>query len=123
MFLDEPTSGLDGTSSLEVMTLLKREAIEHHKCIVVVIHQPRNEIFQLLDDLLILKHGRTMYCGSCYHFVEDIVPTLDPIVPGLYNPRPEAALSPLSLAHLHTVLAPLREREREREREIHCCVS
>lgn len=79
IFLDEPTSGLDGTSSLEIMTMLKTEASTFGKCVVAVVHQPRNEIFELVDELLVLKAGRTMYCGSCHSFLQDVLPYLAPI--------------------------------------------
>lgn len=79
IFLDEPTSGLDGTSSLEIMTMLKTEASSYGKCVVAVVHQPRNEIFELVDELLVLKAGRTMYCGSCHSFLQNVLPFLAPI--------------------------------------------
>ena len=47
------------------MTLIKNEALLHGKCIALVIHQPRNEIFYLLDDLLLLK---VIISSSYYHF-------------------------------------------------------
>jgi hypothetical protein len=43
------------TNLIPVMTLIKNEALLHGKCVALVIHQPRNEIFNLLDDLLLLK--------------------------------------------------------------------
>lgn len=76
LFMDEPTSGLDASSSLEVMTLIKNEALLHGKCVALVIHQPRNEIFHLLDDLLLLKGGSTLYYGSVAWFRENIIPQL-----------------------------------------------
>lgn len=37
------------------MTILKQEAQIYGKCIVVIIHQPRNEIVNLFDDLILLS--------------------------------------------------------------------
>ncbi|KAJ3361847.1 hypothetical protein HDU91_003704, partial [Kappamyces sp. JEL0680] len=63
LFLDEPTSGLDSTSSLEVMDMLDKIS-KIGMTIVAVIHQPRAEIFNKFDDvLMIAPGGRTAYLG------------------------------------------------------------
>eukprot|EP00439_Symbiodinium_sp_Y106_P048645 s4315_g6.t1 len=53
LFLDEPTSGLDATASLMIVQQLKRMA-RLGVTIVMVIHQPRYDLFTLLDDVLLL---------------------------------------------------------------------
>ena len=63
LFLDEPTSGLDATSASSIMTTLKalsRLGIT----VVTIIHQPRQEIFESLDTLLLFAAGRMIYQGS-----------------------------------------------------------
>ncbi|KAL9655604.1 hypothetical protein ABK040_002268 [Willaertia magna] len=64
LFLDEPTSGLDSASSKEVCEALQAIA----KCginVITVIHQPRFEIFNMFDTLLLLgKGGKTVYLGK-----------------------------------------------------------
>lgn len=63
IILDEPTSGLDAATALSIMKLLKsisRMGIT----VICTIHQPRSDIFQLLDDLLILVSGRQVYLGQ-----------------------------------------------------------
>ena len=63
LFLDEPTSGLDATSASSIMKLLKalsRLGIT----IVTIIHQPRQEIFDSLDSILLLGAGRMIYQGQ-----------------------------------------------------------
>ncbi|GLI80379.1 hypothetical protein PoHVEF18_008733 [Penicillium ochrochloron] len=63
LVLDEPTSGLDATAAHSLMKLLhsiSRRGIE----VICVIHQPRVEIFDLLDDLLVLNAGEQMYLGK-----------------------------------------------------------
>ena len=66
LFLDEPTSGLDATSSLSVMKLLK--ALSHlGVTIVTIIHQPRAEIFDCLDNVMLLAEGRQVYRGKTQH--------------------------------------------------------
>ncbi|KAJ3331205.1 hypothetical protein HDU76_003790 [Blyttiomyces sp. JEL0837] len=63
VFLDEPTSGLDATSALDVAEILKSIS-RLGLTIVSVIHQPRVEIFDRFDDvLLIAPGGKTAYLG------------------------------------------------------------
>ncbi|KAI9745242.1 MAG: hypothetical protein M1818_001520 [Claussenomyces sp. TS43310] len=63
IFLDEPTSGLDATSASSIMTTLK--AISRLGItIVTIIHQPRREIFESLDSLILLGQGRMIYQGE-----------------------------------------------------------
>lgn len=63
IFLDEPTSGLDATAAASVMRLLKALA-RVGLSVVVIIHQPRPEIFDLLDDLVLLGNGAVIYQGA-----------------------------------------------------------
>eukprot|EP00602_Paraphysomonas_sp_CaronLab_P010018 CAMPEP_0185037034 /NCGR_PEP_ID=MMETSP1103-20130426/30908_1 /TAXON_ID=36769 /ORGANISM="Paraphysomonas bandaiensis, Strain Caron Lab Isolate" /LENGTH=1442 /DNA_ID=CAMNT_0027574831 /DNA_START=372 /DNA_END=4697 /DNA_ORIENTATION=- len=77
LFLDDPTRGLDASSSLEVMTVVQNEAMIQGKCIVVAMHQPRNELFELLDDLILIKGGKTIYCGSAFDFKSYIFDQLE----------------------------------------------
>jgi len=63
LFLDEPTSGLDSTAALSVCETLKNIA-GLGMTVVAVIHQPRYEIFESFDDILLLAPGgRTAYIG------------------------------------------------------------
>ncbi|CRG82822.1 ABC transporter G family member 43 [Talaromyces islandicus] len=62
LVLDEPTSGLDAQSALSLILLLKslsRKGIS----VICVIHQPRIEIFESLDSVLLLGSGKTVYFG------------------------------------------------------------
>lgn len=62
IFLDEPTSGLDATSASSIMRTLK--AISRlGMTVITIIHQPRMEIFEMLDDLLLLGNGQQIYEG------------------------------------------------------------
>mmetsp|Transcript_27289 Transcript_27289/g.65361 ORF Transcript_27289/g.65361 Transcript_27289/m.65361 type:complete len:727 (+) Transcript_27289:282-2462(+) len=63
LLLDEPTSGLDATTARSLMTTLKDLAQLGHS-IAVVIHQPRTDIFKMIDNLLLLSKGRVVYNGS-----------------------------------------------------------
>lgn len=63
IFLDEPTSGLDSNAALEVCKTLRAIA-DLGLTVVAVIHQPRLEIFNTFDDLLLLAPGGvTAYIG------------------------------------------------------------
>ena len=62
IFLDEPTSGLDATSASSIMRTLKAIA-RLGITVIVVIHQPRLEIFEMLDSLILLGNGRMIYQG------------------------------------------------------------
>ena len=63
LFLDEPTSGLDSTSASSIMTILKAVS-RLGITVVTIIHQPRHEIFEALDSVLLLGAGRVIYSGK-----------------------------------------------------------
>ncbi|KAK8014377.1 hypothetical protein PG990_007673 [Apiospora arundinis] len=63
IFLDEPTSGLDATSAVSMMRTLQAIA-RLGLSIIVIIHQPRMEIFEMLDSLILLGNGQLLYEGS-----------------------------------------------------------
>ncbi|KAK2008231.1 ABC transporter [Colletotrichum eremochloae] len=63
LFLDEPTTGLDATSAFQLVRTLKRLAIKG-RTVITTIHQPRSEIWDLFDNLIILTKGSPVYSGS-----------------------------------------------------------
>lgn len=62
IFLDEPTSGLDATAASSIMRTLKAIA-RLGISVIVIIHQPRMEIFEMIDDLILLANGQIIYEG------------------------------------------------------------
>lgn len=63
LFLDEPTSGLDSKIALSLIEKLKQ--IADDGCIVIcTIHQPQNKIFNLFDNLILMKNGNIIYNGA-----------------------------------------------------------
>ncbi|KAJ3058638.1 hypothetical protein HK102_010384, partial [Quaeritorhiza haematococci] len=62
LLLDEPTSGLSSTDALSVMTTIKSLA-RKNRTVILTIHQPRSEIFDMFDKLLLLSKGRATYFG------------------------------------------------------------
>jgi ABC-type multidrug transport system ATPase subunit len=64
LFLDEPTTGLDSTSALSAMKALRRLARNRGITCVCIVHQPRHEILEAFDDLVLLgRGGRPIYLG------------------------------------------------------------
>ncbi|KAM3698169.1 hypothetical protein ACB098_06G169000 [Castanea mollissima] len=63
LFLDEPTSGLDSTSAYMVVRVLQRIA-QSGSIVIMSVHQPSSRILGLLDRLLFLSRGQTVYSGS-----------------------------------------------------------
>ncbi|KAH8174936.1 ABC transporter domain-containing protein [Sarocladium implicatum] len=63
LFLDEPTTGLDATSAFQLVRTLKSLA-QKGRTVVTTIHQPRSEIWDLFDNLIVLTRGSPVYCGS-----------------------------------------------------------
>ncbi|KAJ4719782.1 ABC transporter G family member [Melia azedarach] len=63
LFLDEPTSGLDSTSAFMVVKVLQRIA-QSGSIVVMSIHQPSYRILGLLDRMIFLSRGQTVYSGS-----------------------------------------------------------
>ena len=85
IFLDEPTSGLDSTTALTVISTLKSLAEEGICTIVCTIHQPQKKIFELFDNLILMKQGSIVYQGACQkalvfarHFGKECPPEMNP---------------------------------------------
>ncbi|KAF2072983.1 hypothetical protein CYY_005695 [Polysphondylium violaceum] len=63
LFLDEPTSGLDSSTAYTVMKAVRNLA-NSGRTIICTIHQPRYNIFDMFDSLLLLGEGSTIYYGE-----------------------------------------------------------
>jgi ABC-type multidrug transport system ATPase subunit len=63
LLLDEPTSGLSSLGSLQVMQVLSKIAASG-VTVVAVIHQPRREIMNYVDKLVVLADGRLRYASA-----------------------------------------------------------
>ncbi|KIW10886.1 hypothetical protein PV08_10185 [Exophiala spinifera] len=62
LILDEPTTGLDAASAVQVVQTLKSLA-QRGKTVIMTIHQPRSEIWRLVDNLILLSRGSPVYSG------------------------------------------------------------
>ena len=65
LMLDEPTTGLDATAALKLVHTLHGLAKSGNRTVITVIHQPRADIFEYIDEILLLgKGGRMVYFGT-----------------------------------------------------------
>eukprot|EP00899_Mesostigma_viride_P016453 jgi/Mesvir1/24809/Mv22058-RA.2 len=62
VLLDEPTTGLDAYAALELVKALHGMCARGHT-IAATMHQPRHDIFHLLDGLVLLARGHVVYNG------------------------------------------------------------
>lgn len=63
LFLDEPTSGLDAFTAINLIKTLKKIAVLHKTIVIMTIHQPRTDILECLDKILLLSMGKTIWYG------------------------------------------------------------
>ncbi|CAI5496378.1 unnamed protein product [Closterium sp. Naga37s-1] len=63
LFLDEPTSGLDSTSAYRVVRAIKDIAVQTGSIAIMVLHQPSFRVLSLIDRLLLLASGHTIFHG------------------------------------------------------------
>lgn len=66
LFLDEPTSGLDAFNALNVMEIIKKLSVEQGKVVLMTIHQPRTDILELFDKIVLLSSGKTVFFGPLH---------------------------------------------------------
>lgn len=64
LFLDEPTSGLDSFIAYTVVKKLSDLAKKNNKIVIFTIHQPRSNMFELFDKLMLISKGKTVYFGD-----------------------------------------------------------
>jgi ABC-type multidrug transport system ATPase subunit len=61
---DELTSGLDATTAFQIMQVLQRLCAKTGMTFIVSIHQPRPQIFDLFDNVIMLSQGQVVYQGT-----------------------------------------------------------
>lgn len=69
LILDEPTSGLDSFTAHNLIITLSRLA-RGNRLVLLSVHQPRSDIFQLFDLVVLLSSGSAVYFGPA----KDMVP-------------------------------------------------
>jgi ABC-type multidrug transport system ATPase subunit len=84
LFLDEVTTGLDATTALQLIATLKQLA-RQGRTVIITLHQPRSQMWDLFDNILLLSEGSLVYGGAkdvCIPYFE----TLGYPLPAFFNP-------------------------------------
>jgi len=64
VFLDEPLSGLDSFNAVSLMHSLRELATADPPVpVLLTLHQPSDEIFSVIDDLILMHAGEVCYAG------------------------------------------------------------
>ena len=63
LFLDEPTSGLDSVTAFSLTKTLAELSKSGQCTVICTLHQPQSKIFDLFDDIMLLKAGRVVFYG------------------------------------------------------------
>lgn len=63
LLLDEPTTGLDSFTAHSIIQTLTNLAKNYNKIVLLSIHQPRSDIFNLFDKIALLSLGEMVYFG------------------------------------------------------------
>ncbi|XP_006778709.1 PREDICTED: ATP-binding cassette sub-family G member 5 [Myotis davidii] len=69
MLFDEPTTGLDCMTANQIVVVLA-ELARRNRIVILTIHQPRSELFQLFDRIAILSFGELVFCGTPVEMLE-----------------------------------------------------
>ncbi|XP_054857731.1 ATP-binding cassette sub-family G member 8 [Eublepharis macularius] len=69
LIFDEPTSGLDSFTAHNLVITLSRLA-RGNRLVLLSVHQPRSDIYQLFDLILLMTSGATIYCGAAQDMVQ-----------------------------------------------------
>ncbi|TKR67738.1 hypothetical protein L596_023841 [Steinernema carpocapsae] len=69
LFCDEPTSGLDAFMARQVVVALRRLA-KRGKTIVMTIHQPSSQVYDMFDKLCLMSLGKVAYLGPAREVVD-----------------------------------------------------
>ncbi|KAL4474977.1 hypothetical protein ABPG74_001673 [Tetrahymena malaccensis] len=86
IFLDEPTSGLDSFTAYIVINRLRKFAHDKNRTVVLTIHQPSSDIWQMLDRIMLMVNGRFIYQGPGNSEISNYFNNLGFICPHLCNP-------------------------------------
>lgn len=63
VFLDEITNGLDASTAVDIVGALRQWAALTDGVVVAALLQPTPEIFELFDNLILLREGTVVYSG------------------------------------------------------------
>uniref|UniRef100_A0A1I7XU17 ABC transporter domain-containing protein n=1 Tax=Heterorhabditis bacteriophora TaxID=37862 RepID=A0A1I7XU17_HETBA len=117
LLCDEPTSGLDSFLAFQVVTrepksslfggqVLKKLAEKKGMTILLTIHQPSSQVFELFDRIYLMAEGRVAFCGSQTEAVDFWTQMGNPL-PCNFNPSD----------HYISTLAIREKKSRQRQRD------
>ncbi len=75
LYLDEPTTGLDSSAAYVVVKYVVHVAKFTDTIVIMTIHQPSQQVFELLTDIMLLENGRLGYFGTrsdALHYFESL---------------------------------------------------
>lgn len=61
---DEPTTGLDAFTARHVVQTLQTLAYVGNRTVLISIHQPRYDVFDLFDDVILLSRSKLVWAGE-----------------------------------------------------------
>ena len=64
MFFDEPTTGLDAFNAYHVIETIREAADKGGRTMIMAIHQPRKEILEKFDRIILLSKGQLTFTGN-----------------------------------------------------------
>ncbi|KAJ3103626.1 hypothetical protein HDU97_009965 [Phlyctochytrium planicorne] len=70
LFLDEPTSGLDAFTAVNIIATVSKIAKTRNTTVLMTIHQPRTDILEMCDKILLLAGGESVFFGPLDHALE-----------------------------------------------------
>jgi ABC-type multidrug transport system ATPase subunit len=85
LFLDEPTSGLDSVTAYSLTRTLAELSKAGDCTVICTLHQPQSKIFEMFDDIMLLKAGRVVYYGPTQDAIKFYADAGFP-VPPMTNP-------------------------------------
>jgi len=95
IFCDEPTSGLDAFMAKQVISCLKQLAKEDGRTIIITIHQPSSQVFEMIDRVCFMAAGQVAYFGPTKK-VPAFFASIGLMMPSFVNPA-EFAIKCLSM--------------------------
>lgn len=85
LFLDEPSSGLDSFTAQAIVENISQVAKQSKKTVLMTIHQPRTDILNLFDKIILLSSGRVVFFGTVPDAIQHFASLGHPC-PSMVNP-------------------------------------
>jgi ABC-type multidrug transport system ATPase subunit len=110
LICDEPTSGLDSTTSLQLIQSLSSLAKLHNRTVVTTIHQPRAEIYNLFDNVVLLgKGGYIVYAGPAAEAPQYLDGIVDHVALDSYDNPADFVIDAMGLSDAGESASPAKE--------------